>query len=198
MQNVIVCVFGRKGTGKTTYAANLTEKLYQSGKTVIVVAPMGGFKLHGSPEVDSVKQLEAVARSGRRSMLIIPDMDDDLPTKTFEFAYRAGNCVLVVDEVDTYFSHANPDPWLRKIVRYGRHRGVSLIAICQRPANVQRDLTAMADELILFSMTENRDIEYLKARIGVQGVAQVTALPPFKHYRWNGSQKPVDLFNQPE
>lgn len=194
MQNRIVFITGRKGTGKTTVANAIARQAYLSGRRVIVIAPMGGFDLPGAPTVyDKAGVLSD--RTNGRSFVLNPSNDDDA-LLAVEYAYGIGNVLLVIDEIDLYADVRAPQPLIMQIIRYGRHRAVSLIGISQRPANVVRDMTAQADYMIMFQSTELRDVAYLADRIGPTDAEQVRALPQFQYLvysAFDGGIKPVTL-----
>ena len=183
MQNSIVFICGRKGCGKTTLASKMTRRLCRDGRRVLVVAPMGGFSVLGSPVIRDNDLARFAALKGR-SALVLPE-SDDLARTAFAFAWqsqleRSSPLWLIVDEIDLYFGWRDPDPSLRDVVRYGRHRHINLIGISQRPANVHNDLLAQADRRIIFQTIEPNDLAYLKKYIGLDPeLAQ--ALPMFEY-----------------
>lgn len=189
MQNRIIFITGRKGCGKSTYALRFAEQAAGS-HTLVIVDPMNCFGSLQLPDVRTRDELAAITRSGRRSFRVIPTVDESIVETVFEFCFHAQNLILIVDEVDLYLSHALPSPWLLKLIRYGRHQRVSLVAISQRPANVKRDLTAMADDVIVFAVTENRDLQYLSQRLSPTEINIVKRLPKFKHFRWSADGPP--------
>jgi len=178
MQNRIMFITGRKGSGKTTYADKLASGLYLRGNRVIIVSPMGGFSLAGCESVTTLEQL-VDPKLKDRSFVVLPS-DDKLAEAAFLYAYTCGNAWLFVDEIDLYMSAYNCNESLQKIIRYGRHRRVSLVGISQRPANVHRDLTAQADILVMYQTHEPRDVDYLAVRIGKENAERLRSLPLFK------------------
>jgi hypothetical protein len=179
MQNRIIFITGRKGCGKTTYAADMARKLYLSGQRVVVVDPMNGFDLPGAPVVSSCSEIIG-DRLHDRSFVAVPGTDPRLPEAVFLFCYITGNLWLFVDEIDLYLPHGMPDGSLLNAIRYGRHRGLSLVGISQRPANVVRDLTAQSDLIVMFQTAEPRDLEYLAGRIGRENADRVQGLEQFR------------------
>lgn len=180
MQNTIVFITGRKGSGKTTLANKMVNARFRAGERCLVVAPMRGIELSGEPVIMSVSDLLNPAYDNR-SLNICPGNDPRLPAAAFLYAYTCGNCWLVVDEVDIWTSAQSCDESILNAIRYGRHRGLSQIYISQRPANVIRDLTAQSDYLFMFQSTENRDVEYLAARIGRENAERVRRLKQFDY-----------------
>jgi len=141
--------------------------------------PSGTPVLPGSPTITTTAELLDPAFD-TRSLVIIPGVDPSVAESCFQYVFACGNMVLLVDEVDLWLSHTRPSETLLSIIRYGRHRQIDLCAISQRPANVVRDLTAQADFIVMFQSTENRDVEYLAARIGRDSAEMVRNLPQFK------------------
>lgn len=175
-QNRIIFITGRKGSGKSTYANKAAAALVAKGERVLVVDPMACFTLPGVPVFADPRQLSSV----KFSSAILRADDDNAAVAAFVYAWHCGNIWLIVDEVDLYCSPYNSDPTLKRIVRYGRHKAINLIAISQRPANVARDVTAQADAIVIFSTTENRDLDYLRYRIGETAALAASKLPLYQ------------------
>lgn len=177
-QNRIVFITGRKGSGKTFFANQAIAKAMELGNRVIVVSPMGGLDVPGGVVVRTAEEFRQADTGGKNILGLVGD-DDDLAPFLFLYAYRSGDVTLVVDEIDLWMSHSNCDDSLLRIVRYGRHQRINLIAISQRPANVYRDLTAQSDFLVMFNSSENRDREYLSQRIGRENADRLRSLERF-------------------
>lgn len=184
-QNRIDFVCGRKGCGKTTLLLHAARKLYNSGKRVIVLAPMGGITLPGAPVVYKAEDLISESVAGR-SIVCLPGTDARLPKAVFAYCYASGNCTLIVDEVaiEGYGDRHSPDENFVNMVYYGRHRQCSLIAATHRPADVFRNLTGQSDNIYIFGTEENRDIEYLTQRITRETAEQVRTLPKYSFLRY--------------
>lgn len=196
MQNRIIFITGRKGTGKTTVANALARQAYLAGRRVMIVAPMGGFDLPGAPTVYD-KNGVLSDKTENRSFVLNASNDADA-LLVIEYAYMVGNVLLVIDEIDLYADVRAPQPLILQIIRYGRHRAVSLVGISQRPANVVRDMTAQSDYMIMFQSTELRDVAYLADRIGPTDAERVRALPQFQYLTYSafdGGIIPVRLSN---
>lgn len=197
MQNIILFVCGRKGSGKSTISRKIAIAAYERGRRVAVIDPMGCFELPGAPILTDLNQLCNMPDG--RSFVFRPG-DDQAAEKAILFSYIAGDLFLIVDEADLYLP-ASPaaDNSLMKVVRYGRHKGISLCAVSQRPANVARDLTAQSDFILSFHVTEPRDVQYLAYRIGKSLAEELTRLPKFQTKIYaadTGGYIPADQFDQ--
>lgn len=106
----------------------------------------------------------------------------DDPEKEFFWVSRIiesiGNICFVAEEVDFFISPQKLDPAFSRLIRYGRHRGVEMICISRRPAEVNRNLTAQASRLFIFRMHEPRDIAYFRTLIGPVA-EKIPSLPDF-------------------
>lgn len=169
LQNVIAFICGQKGSGKTTLANSIAQHVFNS-RRVFVIAPMSGFTLRGVPKYKNFDSHEGLMLRGR-SLILEPE-SDAAAKNLIQFVYLSQEnskepAWVFIDEVDFYLPWQDPDPWLLKIIRYGRHRRISLVGITQRPANVHKDLVAQADFKFLFRAEEPNDVAYLKKYAGV-------------------------------
>lgn len=62
----------------------------------------------------------------------------------------AGNVLIVFDEIDLWSSPHKIDPNISEILRYGRHWGVSWIAVCRADVETHRDVRQNPTEIIMF------------------------------------------------
>jgi len=87
--------------------------------------------------------------------------------------------ILVADELDLMCTPHGYDPgWVREVTHYGRHLGISMIGCSRRPANVHKDLTALASTVYLGRITEPRDLDYCASAWG-DGCAMACKLENF-------------------
>jgi hypothetical protein len=88
------------------------------------------------------------------------------------------NSLVIADEIDLIApAQGYQNDWIRPIVHYGRHYGIHLIGCARRPANVHRDLSALASAVYLGSITEPRDLEYCVRAWGEKCLA-ISSLEP--------------------
>ena len=106
-------------------------------------------------------------------------------------AYARGNLLLCIDEMGMLteagqFAIDSPgrEPILKSIVHYGRHRKIDVICTAQRPTDVARRYTALCSEIRCFQTNENRDLTYLRERMGESATRTLTRLPKFVFLHW--------------
>lgn len=110
-------------------------------------------------------------------------------------AYARGNLLLCIDEMGMlteagqFAIDAPPglEPILKSIVHYGRHRKIDVVCTAQRPTDVARRYTALCTEMRIFQTNENRDLTYLRERVGELATKQVAHLPKFVFLHWTDS-----------
>lgn len=96
-----------------------------------------------------------------------------------DLVYSAGDCLLVVEEADWFCNPTQIVDEFAKILRYGRHRSIHVVAVSRRPAEINRLLTSQASRLVCFRTVEPRDVDWLRRIVGEEASA-VRDLPEFE------------------
>lgn len=107
-----------------------------------------------------------------------------------ELVWNCGNCMFLVEEVDTFCGSYEMTREFAHIIQRGRHRAITLIAVSQRPYRINRTLSSQAKEMIIFMQTEPRDIQFLSEFLG----ADVECLRTLKQYHYVHWESP-DIIN---
>ena len=69
--------------------------------------------------------------------------------------------LVIVDEADQWLPlNGKPDPALIDMIRRGRHYGLTMLLMTQRPASLSYDARALADKLFIFSLTSEADLRW--------------------------------------
>lgn len=195
---MIQLVLGRKGYGKTTF----TKDRLKSFSRVLVFDTLSEYGGQTEPYFDLDGFLRAVERrqNGVFRLSLVPLSYGNDPAQAFDVFMRAGwivgNVVLVVDEIDAVSSPTSVPPSLARAIRYGRHRGLSIIASSRRAAEVPRLLTSQADEIISFNQSEPTDLDYLRRYVSARFSESVQRLPKYRFLRWTpdyGADVPLPL-----
>lgn len=160
MNNFIITILGKKGSGKTHLAKN-----------IIALCPLPVFIIDSLHEYsqgviyNNIKDLiyDYVNKLNKSNVYILrPVSDIDIDTM-FKCVYKINNTLtLVCEEADMYCNPYKIDEYFSNIIKYGRHYNHNIIAISRRPAEINRLLTSQSDCIITFRQTEARDLQYLK------------------------------------
>jgi|SRR5579883_235726 len=181
-----VAVFGRRGSGKTTR----TRALVEGCPAVICFDPLGQWSREfGYCPVGNLSLLHSLLREGWSSGFKIAFTPDapDYPAALHELStylwhvqqpYERGRLrrklTLVVEEMNLSVPvHALPaaQRGFLQLVLQGRHRGIEIIGVSQRPALVSADFRANVSETYVFALGYPED-----ARI-FRRAGDATALP---------------------
>lgn len=184
MDNTIISVFGRKGSGKT----ELVKRSVQEHARVVVLDTLGEYPFEVVTGFDAcLAALEAAEERPRfRLSLRCADLQDML--ELAGVVYELTNICLVVEETSFYCSSSALPDELSQLVRYGRHRQIDQFYVSRRPAEIARDLTAQSDLIVSFTQSEPRDLDYL-ARVAGRDVSALRTLPRYRVCAWGDLSK---------
>lgn len=176
-QNRILGIVGRKGSGKSTYAAQVLRHCPR----LFVFDVM---RDHASWLPNTLEGLDSAFeffdwchRQQTFAAGYVPG--DDLPLEfdqICQLVYHYGRMCFAVEEVAFVSKPGWLPPAFGKLVRTGRHQGVDLLWTAQRASEVSRTLTSATDVWIFYSQTEPRDLDAIAARCGRELAGRVAGL----------------------
>lgn len=182
--NRIVFICGKKEHGKTWLANKLAMNLNEAGARVLCIDPKSGFWPQEAVLILGGKRtsiLGELATLGGQSA-VVRVRSDSQTAECLAFVRNNRRLWLFVDEVSNCLGPHRPNKDLLEIIRFGRHDGISLVAICQRPAQVHKDLISQADDVITFRIEEPNDLDYLAKFCSVTR-SQLKTLEK-RHFLW--------------
>jgi DNA helicase HerA-like ATPase len=179
----LVCLCGVRGMGKSTW---LREYLRDVRRLVLWDPMREGNFGGGSITVAELARRVPALHSGVIRYSVYPTrfaaMDEEFDTFC-ECAWRIGAVCVAVEEISLVASpNAVPENFGRCVAQ-GRHRGLSLVVVSQRFAQVPRLATANASRIIAYRQSEPRDVRDLCERVGELG-EQVKDLPKHAYLDW--------------
>jgi SpoVK/Ycf46/Vps4 family AAA+-type ATPase len=159
MDNQVRLILGMRGKGKTTLAQQLTL----DSRRLFIVDPRSEYR--GDLIFESVGALRRYFRTSRPEFRCVLRLNDEAEDEEgFEIIWAVGRCVLLVDEVDLFLPNMGGSRMFKKLVKYGRHRSIELLAVTRRPAEISRLLSSQSDEIISFRQEEERDLAWCAKR----------------------------------
>lgn len=184
----VVCIFGARGTGKTTWA----RRLARGAGRVLIFDPLGEWSrspgIQGCPSIEDLhRRLMPLWHRPRFSLALA--VTGDLPRELHRLARLAWlsqepagapPLTLIVDEAQLgYPAQSLPrDLWaMPRAVLQGRHRAIGVVAIAQRPALVSADLRGNAGLTVLFRLPGAVDRRTIARDLGDQLADRCRTLP---------------------
>lgn len=208
----MVVTFGRKGSGKS-YS---TKQRLRAVRGRICVwdfmaeyaGPTADRPLPRARLYQSLRKLAVDSAAGKLPERVVVQAPRDQFELWCRWALRAGPRTLVIDEVNLYCSASHASPALLELLRIGRHSCLDIFFAARRPAEVHRDLTAQADELVFFRTTEPRDLAWIAAYTSPEFAERLKTLPKYRSASWigdsaetnsnEGNQHELDAENGPD
>lgn len=160
---------GATGSGKGVSVREHLRK--KKPRRLLVWDPLGEYGEFCSAKVSDLADVARHCKADRFAVSYWPGAD---PTKYAEkfalfcrIAFAAGNCTVLVEELAdvTSPSHA-PQPW-RRLTTQGRHRGLSVIACSQRPAQVDKQFLGGCTYIRCFTLRYPADRSAMAACMDV-------------------------------
>jgi len=153
VENRIIGIFGKKGTGKTTLMKALYLSAWATTEKKIVV-------------IDTLHQFDGLELE---NVIFIRYDDDDKINQALEKIYDVGNVALFFDELDMFSTAVDyQKSILRKLFRYARNKNIDVVYTAKRISNVNKDSISNTDIIYVFQTTEQNDLRRLKAVFDIE------------------------------
>lgn len=151
----IIIVLGQQGQGKSLW----TKEYVRDKDRLCVWDPKRSYAVEYPPDVaqwweESPKPMRSFRVGG-----FYPEQAEILGSISF----AEQRSVLVLEECGLLFApRADLDEWARECVYLGRERGVSVVAVAQRPRSINIALRSQASRIITFKQREEKDLDFLE------------------------------------
>lgn len=96
---------------------------------------------------------------------------------------RSKKIMLIIDELSLSFKNPFKEKYsgFARICSRGRKRGIDVIGISQRPANVSTDFRSSCDSIISFRLYQPTDLDAMRKVMGPQAESAIQQLPEYSH-----------------
>lgn len=155
----VTAIYAGRGGGKTV----LSRKMIKDAKLprVVFIDPVGRGGFTSARDV-----MDALDSGAKIVTLTVANRDECLRTiyATYMRSTAAAPVYIVCDEAPAYLD--KPTDALRKIMYQGRHRGLGMMILAQRPTAVAAALRSQAAQTYWGRITEHNDIQIAAQAIG--------------------------------
>ncbi len=166
-----VAVIGSTGMGKGLFlVANITPLLGQ-GRALLVWSPLeatddyaGKF---GGAVVRAIPDLVSKIKAGVMVLVFVPSEDPKIMKGQFDLfcriAWQVPNSIVVVEELSRVTAPSfAPLPW-KNLSTAGRHQGIKLYGLSQRPAHMDKDFFGACTEIRAYRVGYDDDAKALQS-----------------------------------
>lgn len=155
----IILIFGRTGSGKTYLVKRLISKLNR----IIIIDALGEYT-DGIIFYNLSDLIDYIEKDFNRETFkyIIRFTNDEEIEILFDLIFYISSLTLVVEESEIYISAYIKQSNFLKLVRYGRHKDISIIAVARRVTELSNDVRSQANQIISYKQILKKDIDYLK------------------------------------
>jgi len=186
LQNKIVGVVGRKGSGKS----RVFQAMLQRSSRLFLLDTMGEHDWISNRfySLQGVNRFLGWASLQERFAGSFVCEDEEVEPSFDQVAgwvYEQGRMTLGIEEIPFFCQPGFLLSGFDRIARLGRHREISLVYTAQRMAEVARRLTAATDVFLLFSNTEPRDLDAIATRCSREVADLVSELPEHGWLSWD-------------
>ncbi len=171
MKRVIGLIYGKTGSGKTT----LAKQLIKDYDRVIIIDSMSEYNdglIFTSFDEFIGYVLENNIFENEKFMLICRFESDIEIEFLFKAVFEISNLLLVVEEAEVYISPFAKQSNFLRIVRYGRHKSVSIIGIARRTGELSLTFRSQTDFIYSFIQTDVNDLKNMES-LGLTGLDQL-------------------------
>lgn len=149
----IIIVLGQQGQGKSSWAKQYTQGLSR----LCVWDPKKSYPVEYPYDLSAWWE-DTEDRTSFRIGGYYPEQAEILGS----IAFVEQQCCLLVEECGILFQpRADLPQWMREPVYIGRERGVTVVAVAQRPRSINIVLRSQATRIVTFRQREQKDLEWL-------------------------------------
>ena len=124
MNNFIILVLGRKGSGKTVFV----KRAIPNFKKLVIVDTLNEYD--GYINILAPGDLIDFFKSAPEDFIIVlKELNTERLNQYFRILNEVNGLTIICEECDNYFSSSAPDSSMLDLLKYGRHKGTN--SLCQ-------------------------------------------------------------------
>ena len=168
----ITLVFGKTGSGKSYF----TRSYIQDFERVVIIDPLHEYEGLIFTNINDLIDFYEYNKPETFRFVCRFENDSEYDY-LFEFCNAVGNLLLVVEEAEMYISPYAKSSEFLNLVRYGRHKAISIIGVARRASELSTDFKAMVNRIVSFKQTLPHDLKIM-SQLGLENLEQ---LPDYEY-----------------
>jgi hypothetical protein len=172
----IIAVIGASGVGKSSYIkADLLKPAMRNSAGLLIWSPLEKTDNYAGfcrgVVVSKISDLVAQVKAGRRAVVYMPQGDDKAVKKQFDLfcriAWELVGWTILVEELSRVTMPSWSPPAWRNLSTAGRHQGLTLIGVSQRPAQIDKDFLGNCTEIRCYRVNYDNDAKVMADALGL-------------------------------
>lgn len=179
MRNAIVLVLGRKGSGKSHWVKYEALPRLRQTQPVVIIDTVYEYAQFGEVFTDADVLFDACYGDGGPRVAVLQSGVEEAEAM-LEYCYQLQPHTVIVEEAHRYCSPWYLSDGFDSLVREGRHRQISLVAVTQNFSDLPERFVSQADALVCFQqrgVNSLRRLDKFIAEDGRPASAVVRELP---------------------
>lgn len=173
----IIAVIGASGVGKSSFIkADLLKPAMRSSAGLLIWSPLEKTDNYAGfcrgVTVRKVSDLVQAIKAGKRAVVYVPSGDDKSVKRQFDLfcriAWELTGWTILVEELSRVTMPSWSPPAWRNLSTAGRHQGLTLIGVTQRPANVDKDFLGNCSEIRCYRVNYDNDAKVMADALGLE------------------------------
>ena len=178
MNNEIVLVLGRKGSGKSSLVKNV---LIKDKKRLIIIDVQSEYDDYLI--IEDFESLDEYISEHKEFKIACRFTNDKDLYFLFSYVFIEGNLTLCCDELSKYVSAYKKGHPFSDLINFGRHKQIDIIGVARRPAELSREFRSQADIIYSFYQYDEKDLQVLNE----MGIYEADKLEnPFNYNKFKG------------
>lgn len=172
----IHAVIGASGMGKSSYIKDdLLKPAMKGGGGLLIWSPLEKTDNYAGfcrgVKVEKITDMVAQLKAGARAIVYVPSGPDKAVKQQFDLfcriAWELEGWTILVEELSRVTMPSWSPPAWRNLSTAGRHQGLTLIGVTQRPANVDKDFLGNCSEIRCYRVNYDNDAKVMADALGV-------------------------------
>jgi hypothetical protein len=169
----IIAVIGASGTGKSSH---IKGELLKKPKRLLIWSPLEKTDNYGQfcggVVVHKITDLIAQVKAKQKAIVFVPSGKDSEVKKQFDLfcriVWNLEGATVLVEELSRVTMPSWAPPAWKNLSTAGRHQGLTIIGVSQRPSQIDKDFLGNCTEIRCYRVNYDNDAKVMADALGLQ------------------------------